>query len=314
MRSACVLWLGKLSAECLRNSLEISQQSSGKIATPPFFNKPAHHLSFERKWEDPCVSRPCTAMRKQSVFKVLNEETPGFVVGKRWTQCQQAEPEPSRPTLQGLGHGYHYPGTCGSPRAANGHPPSFLVQHHKDTRKLTLVLYPWICTLHLCMQLSWSMVTSIFWFSWCAYGIHFPCVCPIWSSCGHQPGRGQPWGVGGTMKEQQVTAEPMLGQLCPAQDCVFVICAVTVPCGAPDVHMPCFLRCFLSHLSPDVNLQFSHKMFKNSYLLCKATASCLQSLPLQGLLLTLCFQQLKFKWETNWLGTRVGEDQDATAQ
>lgn len=97
------------------------------------------------------------------------------------------------------------------------------------------------------------------------------------------------------MEEQQVTAEPMLGQLCPAQDCVFVIYAVPVPCGAPDAHMPCFLRCFLSHLSPDVNSQFSHKTLKNCYLLCKVTASCLQSLPPQGLLLTSCFQQLKFK-------------------
>lgn len=204
MRSACVLWLVKLRIECLRNSLEISQQSNGRIATSPFFNKLVHHLSFERKWESTHVSPPCTAMRKQTVFKVFYEEASGFVVGKRWQQCQQAEPEPSKPVLQGMGHIWHCPGTCGTPRAANSHLPSFpLAQHCKDTWKLTLVLYPWICTLHLCMQLSWSTVTSVFWCSWCAYRIHFPCVCPIWSPCGHWPGRGQPWDVGRTSRCQQ---------------------------------------------------------------------------------------------------------------
>lgn len=82
----------------------------------------------------------------------------GFMVGKRWQQCQQAEPKPFGPTLQGIGHSWLCPGTCGSPRAANGHLPSFLlVQHSKDMWKLSLVLYPWIYTLHLCMQLIWSI-------------------------------------------------------------------------------------------------------------------------------------------------------------
>lgn len=185
MRSVCVLWLDKLSIDCLRNSQVISQQSSSRITTSSFFNKLAHYLSFERKWENPCVSLPCTAMRNHSVFKVLNKEIPGFVVGKRGQQCQQTEPEPFGPTLQGIGHGWQCPGTCGSSRNANGHLPTFLLfQHCKDTWKLSLVLYPWICTLYLCMQFSWSMVTSIFWCSWCAYRIHFPCVCPIWSPCG----------------------------------------------------------------------------------------------------------------------------------
>lgn len=167
------------------------------------------------------------------------------------------------------------------------------------------------CTLYLYMQFSWSMVTSIFWCLWCAYRIHFPCVCPIWRPCGHQSGRRQPWDVGGTMKDHEVAAEPMLGWLCSTQDHVFVICTMTVPCSTPDVRMPCFLIWFLSHLSPDVDLQFSLKMFKKDNLLCKATESCLQSLPPLGFLLT-SFKQLKFKWETNWSGTGVGEDQGST--
>lgn len=97
------------------------------------------------------------------------------------------------------------------------------------------------------------------------------------------------------MKDQQVTAKPVLGRLWSAQDRVFVICTMTVPCGTPDVRTPCFLRCFLSHPSPDVYLQFSREMFKKYYFLRKATASCLQSLPPLGFLLTLSFKQLKFK-------------------
>lgn len=148
MRSACVLWLGKLGIECLRNSLEISQQSNGRNATSPFFNKLAHHLSFERKWENLCVTLPCTAMTKQSVFKVLNEEAPGFVFGKRWQQCQQAEPEPSGPSAAGdraqlaLPRHLWYPKGCQWPSTLFSSSPALQGHMETDSCVVPLDLHP----------------------------------------------------------------------------------------------------------------------------------------------------------------------------
>lgn len=53
---------------------------------------------------------------------------------------------PPGPPPRGQGKGGSARGPAGSPGAASGHPPSFLLAPHcEGAQKLALVLHPWIC-------------------------------------------------------------------------------------------------------------------------------------------------------------------------
>lgn len=111
VRSAGVLWSSKLSTECLRDLLKISQQSKAESPRPLSFpNWPIiFHLKENEK--NPRASLPRAAMRKHGVFKGRGcfRVQSCWVV---WTWTGSAEAEPSGATAAGTGQGWQCPGTC----------------------------------------------------------------------------------------------------------------------------------------------------------------------------------------------------------